>query len=84
MAKISLNRASNIWLHPNFIWKYTSLHKEITIIINFLRQVNTKNSFSFSFFIIPHFQIMEMKKIDSAFCKNIYSGMEFVSCAGEN
>ncbi|CAH1380096.1 unnamed protein product [Tenebrio molitor] len=60
MAEIVMIRASNIWLHPNFIWKYSSLRKELTTInrenFNFLRQ------------------IIQMKKMDSAFCKNTYSG----------
>jgi cytochrome P450 family 4 len=59
MAEILLIRASNIWLHPNFIWKYSSLRKELTTInrenFNFLRQ------------------IIQMKKMDSAFFKNTYS-----------
>ncbi|KAJ3620024.1 hypothetical protein MTP99_004018 [Tenebrio molitor] len=60
MAEILLIRASKIWLHPNFIWKYSSLRKELTTInrenFNFLRQ------------------IIQMKKMDSAFCKNTCSG----------
>jgi hypothetical protein len=43
LAKISAIRGSSIWLHAKFIWRYSSLHQEVTNLrremMDFIRQV---------------------------------------------